>query len=441
MKPENERTLGRLFLKMALIGLAGFGGGSALIPLFEKVTADGSLISREDLDRDIIVANITPGALPVEIASGLGKQFLGRPGMVCAAGALTLPGVLFTILILVLFSVVPESLLLQIRYLSLGVSAGIIGLLFQYIGRVWTDPKNGNLRTPVIAVSLIVFLLACGKNLRKLLPLPGDPLFAWSTLKILITAFIVILLYSLFRRIREHSGTEKIAFSFSLRDMILDLTAWMLFMVFLSVPAFLVMKGGYHFQARGFISSLLSFGGGDAFLTIAEGLFVQTDMVAEDYFYSQLIPVTNVIPGSILCKMLAGCGYFLGFHQHGSILQGILMAVSGAAVGIAASGMTFHFVDHLYGMFSHLPVFTEISRWIRPIIAGLLFNIALSLLTSNINMAGTIGCSRAPLWLLSATLPILYVFLVGKKHLSTGKTLVILALLGIAAGNLLAASV
>ena len=439
MKNDRERTLGKLFREMALIGLAGFGGGSALIPLFEKVTADGSLVSREDLDRDIIVANITPGALPVEIASGLGKQFIGRRGMVCAAGALTLPGVVFTILILVLFSVVPGSLLLQIRYLSLGVSVGIMGLLFHYIGRVWTDPETGKLRRPVVAVSVIVFLLACGKNIRKLLPIPGDPLFAWSTLKILGAAFAVILAYNVFRNIREHHRMEKIRFSFSLREMILDLGAWMLFLILFSLPAFVVMKGDIHFQARGFLSSLLSFGGGDAFLTIAEGLFVQTGMVAEEYFYSQLIPVTNVVPGSILCKMLAGCGYFLGFHQHGSILQGILLAVSGAAVGIAASGMTFHFVDHFYGALSRLPVFTEIGRWIRPIIAGLLFNIALSLLASGINLADTIGCSRAPLWLLSAFLLILYVFLTEKKHLGTGKTLALFAVLGIAAGNLLAA--
>ena len=35
MKNDRERTLGKLFREMALIGLAGFGGGSALIPLFE----------------------------------------------------------------------------------------------------------------------------------------------------------------------------------------------------------------------------------------------------------------------------------------------------------------------------------------------------------------------------------------------------------------------
>ena len=55
-----------------------------------------------------------------------------------------------------------------------------------------------------------------------------------------------------------------------------------------------------------FLIGMAGFGGGDAYLTIADGLFVQSGMVTDDYFYSQLIPVTNVLPGSILCKILAG---------------------------------------------------------------------------------------------------------------------------------------
>lgn len=67
---------------MGKIGCIGFGGGSALIPVIEEeIVKKQKLDTRENLDKDIIVASITPGALPVEIAASVGKRNFGRAGM------------------------------------------------------------------------------------------------------------------------------------------------------------------------------------------------------------------------------------------------------------------------------------------------------------------------------------------------------------------------
>ncbi len=70
-------------LSMAKVGCIGFGGGSALIPVIEdEIIQKREIDTKANYDRDVIVANITPGALPVELASSLGKRFAGNLGMV-----------------------------------------------------------------------------------------------------------------------------------------------------------------------------------------------------------------------------------------------------------------------------------------------------------------------------------------------------------------------
>ena len=66
---------GQLIRPMFWIGCIGFGGGSALIPVIEKEIADRQGIDeKQNIDKDVVVASITPGALPVEIAASIGRR-------------------------------------------------------------------------------------------------------------------------------------------------------------------------------------------------------------------------------------------------------------------------------------------------------------------------------------------------------------------------------
>ena len=85
MRAEKKKEWS-LLASMLKIGFVGFGGGSALIPVIEKeVVEEQKLVKKEDYDKDVIVASITPGALPVEIATGLGKRAYGLRGMLLSA--------------------------------------------------------------------------------------------------------------------------------------------------------------------------------------------------------------------------------------------------------------------------------------------------------------------------------------------------------------------
>ena len=73
---------------MLKVGVIGFGGGSALIPVLEKELVDPRRLREDEFVQDTVIANITPGALPVKIAALAGTQLSGS--MAAAAGGLAI---------------------------------------------------------------------------------------------------------------------------------------------------------------------------------------------------------------------------------------------------------------------------------------------------------------------------------------------------------------
>ncbi len=92
---------------MLKVGAIGFGGGSALIPVMERelVTPHGGL-DQHTFVQDTVIANITPGALPVKLAALSGIQ-LGGPVLAVFSGlAVALPGAALTVSLLAVFAAV-----------------------------------------------------------------------------------------------------------------------------------------------------------------------------------------------------------------------------------------------------------------------------------------------------------------------------------------------
>ena len=125
----------RRFLRsMFYIGCIGFGGGSALIPIIEQEIAEKQgLDTKQNIDKDVVVASITPGALPVEIAASIGRRGFGRKGMIAGAVMMALPGTVLTVLLVTILSVFQEQILNVVQMVSVVVSAFIIYMLMAYI--------------------------------------------------------------------------------------------------------------------------------------------------------------------------------------------------------------------------------------------------------------------------------------------------------------------
>lgn len=212
----------------------------------------------------------------------------------------------------------------------------------------------------------------------------GISLPSLSTIQILLLTLLGSIVVGIFRKNGEKK--KKNIQRISVRPLVARVGTWILFFIVLSIPAFfMAAKNTVVFDLHGLLSSLLSFGGGDAYLTIADGLFVP-DFIAENEFYNHLVLLVNVLPGSILCKTLSGIGYAYGVTLTGSIAGGIGMALAGFACSVAASCGIFYIIYHLYDWLERVDVFVVIRKTIRVVVSGLLITVMTSLIKSGIDM-------------------------------------------------------
>ena len=457
-----QRGYGRLMRlagNMFRIGAIGFGGGNALIPVIEEeAVRKGRLVSKRDYEEDVVAACVTPGALPVEIAAGIGQRLGGFAGMMLAASMMALPGSILTVLILAVLSGGQGQALLGIRSISIGLGAFIISLLLLYVIKTFRQVSGEGQRTLQMMglVMLAVFLLSSEKNLYALLGIAQRPIFGLSVVATLGLAFFLIVFLSRERTRRKCLLAALLTFAFLwsgsslsagmplLADfhagvillMVLlagygifqsfcgvssdaagrkekrsglvlgvlqESLAWFGFALLFALPALLLVPESLSYLVNGFLSSLLSFGGGDAYLTIADGLFVGSGTITAADFYGQLVPVANALPGSILCKILTGIGYFEGLRS-GGMTAGLILALAGFGISVAASGLIFGFVARLLRTFHDVPVFRQVSFWVRPIISGLLLNVALSMLRTNLAAGAELLLPQLPVLLLTIVL-------------------------------------
>lgn len=416
----------KLLLKMLRIGLIGFGGGSALIPVIEQeVTETDAMISKKEYDEAVIIASITPGALPVELAGQIGRKVQGIAGMWSGAAAMAFPGALLTLFMLVFMPSANQTASTQINYIAVGVTAFITCMLTEYLRGTIQHSIEINRFKRTIAIILGVFVLTAGKQIARVLQLDSPPFLVLSTLDVLILAFwgiiytkcnfnkrniiisiIVCISYlccvsetfgsrtatyavraligvMCFDGIQNNIGKRNHARMASLKK---ELLSGLLLLLVFSLPAVIMNWKNIVFVLEGWISSILSFGGGDAYLIIADGIFVQGDMISEDTFYSTLVPVVNVLPGSILCKVLTSVGYYVGLSHANSMVEAFFTAFSGFVCSVFASCSVVCLVRYLYDCYEKVDVFQMIKRWVRPIIAGLLFSVVLALVYQNMKL-------------------------------------------------------
>ncbi|MGN0073024.1 MAG: chromate transporter [Coriobacteriales bacterium] len=421
--------LGQLLKELLGIGCIGFGGGSALIPVFQERLAGRGLVSQRQLDDAVAVACITPGALPVEMSAGLGMERGGSWGALLAASALALPGVLLLVLVLVLLGQSTGTVVTQVGYLAVGVSAYILSVIARYVHSKVTEARTRKGTLISLAVVVLVFAATCGKSLYKLLGLTDAvPLLAIGTVNamaltfflavwirdkrspgrvavalcvagaycltqgglgklwehelpldlLLIACMVVMALWSLAGDARESGARLRLG---SPKPLLGVLGVSALAVALCALPALLLCADTAAYLANGAVSSLLSFGGGDAYIAMADGFFVESGMLPEDEFYAQLVPVANALPGSILCKVLTGAGYLIG-AESGGVAAGLAVALAGFAVAIAMSCITFAAGYWLFEALDGLKSFAAIKRVIGCVVSGLLLTVALGLLVS-----------------------------------------------------------
>jgi chromate transporter len=369
----------------------------------------------------------------------------------------------------------------QVRFASVGISVLIIFLLLTYSAETLKNKARGSKEWRISLLLIIgVFLLTSGKEINEIFQIENTPIFAISTLNMLaVTFFVLFFTQGKFRRkntllaaliavlyllsvgkakiisslvvrhalqllmivlggrglLRSIGGEENRLRQFPLRSVLRDAFCWIGMIVLLSIPALLLCPSALLFIGKALASVLLSFGGGDAYLVVAKGLFVGSDMISRSEFYGEIVTISNAMPGSILCKVLTGVGFCIG-RDFGAAAS-VAMALAGFACGVGASGLTFLMVYRIYEQFENLDIFQAIKRYIRPIIAGLLLTVAVSMLAQNLEIGTACQINTDRMLGFSLLILLLTIFLRKYKHCRLISLIVTTAVVAVIGCNLL----
>lgn len=416
------------------LGCIGFGGGSALIPVFKERLVDTGKVDEDEFESAVAVACITPGALPVELASGIGLRAHGAIGALAAAAAFALPGVALMLFALAMLSQSDDALLEQVSFLAVGVSGYIASVIMRYVAGTASRSSSSRGRALSCTLIAVVFALTCGKALLRLIgadikapvclgtvDVMGLAFFSaiWMGPKrtpartasavaavglyclldselcgtsglveplklVVITAMVVMAVTSL---VRERQSVNAVNHGEHIKDLLKALGVFAVVLVAALAAASLASGRGLPFAVNGMLSSILSFGGGDAYIAMADGLFAGSGIVSQDDFYGIVVPVSNALPGSILCKVLAGCGFSAGMETPGSMAAALVLGISGFAIAVAMSCATFAAGSFLLAFLKNSAAFGALERSIGCVVSGLLLTVLLGLLQLSVNAA------------------------------------------------------
>ena len=216
----------------------------------------------------------------------------------------------------------PDSWLIHHTDFSIS-TIQILGTAFFVILVHKKEPRDKQRAIPAVIIALLYFFCV-GK--AHLIPLAYKPY---------ITGLMVILsVVGVVQTIME--TPQKKAFEGKANCRLSPL-CWFVFTLILSLPALYFSRKMLSFIGTGFLSSVMSFGGGDAYLSVAQGLFVDSGIISYHDFYGNIVSMATPYRAPFFVEVfLSGCAYMLGYNLNGSVFQGLCTALCGFACSVAA---------------------------------------------------------------------------------------------------------
>ncbi|MDY2941888.1 MAG: chromate transporter [Varibaculum sp.] len=375
-------SLSELIKASLKVGVTGFGGGSALIPVIEReYVQQRKIIDGSTYTAHVIVANITPGGLPVKLAALAGSR-IGAAGAVLASVAMGFPGVLATVVLLALFSAIGSGAIRLVEFAAVGITVFIAVLLIEYIHRVLRSQKL----LLAVAIMLVAYVLTGLNQTAKMFGLLfgkeiSTSLPQLNAVALVLLAVAVAAVVAIVRRgKRVVTAVEPIQSGRAISSAVVFLVATILIL-----GVAFVLGGGYMMSLIGF-STVTSFGGGEAYVGVVDGFFLSSGLVDSMSFYGQALPIANALPGSILNKLAAAIGYSYGM-EHFGVIYAAVFATLGFLISVTGCCAIVMFLMAAYDRAANSAFVRYLGVVILPVICGLLLSTLMSMLNASMTIA------------------------------------------------------
>ena len=461
MKPSSI-TVMLSFFKM---GLISFGGGSALIPVIEnEIVEKKKWIKREPFDVSVVIASISPASLSVALCAVWSNRY-----SLISSYSYALPGPLIFLILLTGFSLIGEMGVVYIGYASVGIISFILVIIFTFIRKSYLQGVSKGIRRHYILIMGIAFLLSCGGIVRRFLKLLfgyeslHGSVFALTMLDLVLIAFFVILfigksnskvkfgfamLISLFYAIANgkvailneyslyisicmillalgsivydviNNKNQRKAFKLD-KHPLKNLALFLIVSVIFISTVFLISGESriWNFSARVILSSLTSYGGGEVFIGVADGVFVQSGFIPAEVFYSHIVGISSAMPGSVLLSTVAGIGFVYG-DAIGGLSSAWMFGLLGLALGVAATAFGAITLYVGFDVFKDSKRLRMVVDYMLAIVCGTLISTALTMFFQSITVIIRNGIDHWISIIIMITLCIFMTFLRIKFHIN-----------------------
>ncbi|MCL2665198.1 MAG: chromate transporter, partial [Defluviitaleaceae bacterium] len=409
-------------------------------------------IDKNSFDVTVAAASISPASLPVSICAVWNLKY-----SLLSAYAYALPGPLIFLALLTGFGLIGEAGVKLIEYASAGILVFVLLLIFKFVGKNFTRSKKTGGGTRFICVLLASFFLYSGNSLKNFFSLlfgvekekifPN--FFSLSMLNLIFMLFFIVCFIgaskSKFKKAAAFLLSAAFAISCCTAKLPEGLSIWLLcamaisaavsvlvdayknkfnakklsinfkpliniaifFLVAIGLTAvvFIVTKntGALEFVFKGVASSLTSFGGGEVYYAIADEVFVQTGLIAEEFYFSRILGIAGAMPGPVIVSILAGVGFAYG-SADGGAAHGWLYGMLGISAAVTATALGASLLFTVFDILKESKRLKIIVELIVPLVCGVLISVALTLFARAADVVSSVGLHQYAGFVITAVL-------------------------------------
>ncbi len=181
-----------LYWLFAKISMFTFGGGYAMIPLFQdELVVKGQFLSETEFANLVALAQVTPGPVGLNAATYIGYGQAGIPGAIMATLGLVTPSFIFTLLAAVFIQKAKDNAILKnalagVRPAVLGLIAAAViffantSLFTQPINVLWTRAAKFGICWQGIVIFVVTLFLQIRFKLNLVCLLLLAALLGWA---------------------------------------------------------------------------------------------------------------------------------------------------------------------------------------------------------------------------------------------------------------------
>ncbi|MCF0190267.1 MAG: chromate transporter [Marinilabiliaceae bacterium] len=153
-----------LFIIFLKVGIIGFGGGYAILPLIYQDVQEFGIMTADDFSNLVALSQVTPGPIAINAATYVGYRAGGLLGAFVATTAVTLPA--YTLIMIALMFLkrfkenrIVKAILYGIKPATVGLMASAFIFMAQTALLIDSECELSDIKNNISFVGVVIFII------------------------------------------------------------------------------------------------------------------------------------------------------------------------------------------------------------------------------------------------------------------------------------------